>query len=284
VLDFGIAKIVGGSALTTRNLGTPVYMSPEQVRGDGDVDAAADLYALGQIAFTLLVGEPYWREESAAGGRVLFDRIERGGVEPASARAARRGVRLPAAFDAWFAKATAPDPDDRFEAAGDLVMALGEALMGAADAASQTVGHHVDLRARRWSTRAVMALALVAIGLSAGTWGVLRAVVRARGDDASAVVTAPSAVAMTTPADRQTGPETPSTSAPQMPERVTTGHASATAAARARSGSGQPPAPPTSSSLGPIPARSAAASATAAPPQQPPASAASASPFGPGAF
>jgi serine/threonine-protein kinase len=56
VLDFGIAKILDGSALTTRNLGTPVYMSPEQVRGDGDVDGAADVYALGHIAFTLLAG------------------------------------------------------------------------------------------------------------------------------------------------------------------------------------------------------------------------------------
>lgn len=69
VTDFGIAKAVtaarGGSATSTSaltsagvSLGTPAYMAPEQVMGDGDVDARADLYALGCVAFELLAGAP----------------------------------------------------------------------------------------------------------------------------------------------------------------------------------------------------------------------------------
>ena len=60
ILDFGIAKVVsesGKAAAKTRILGTPLYMSPEQIRGDGAIGPRADLYALGHIAFTLLVGQ-----------------------------------------------------------------------------------------------------------------------------------------------------------------------------------------------------------------------------------
>jgi serine/threonine protein kinase len=269
VLDFGIAKIVTGAALTTRNLGTPVYMSPEQVRGDGDVDAAADVYALGQIAFTLLVGAPYWAEESAAGGRVLFDGIEGGTSEAASARAAARGVRLPETFDAWFATATASEPEDRFETAGALVEALAAAL--GAPHTAMTSPPRLDPRARRWSARSVV-VSLVAIGLLGGAWGALRARARARDDaprqGASAATPAPPA-----PAPIQTGsqerPEAPGSGSapPPLPER---------------SAPGQPAARPSSSGLprAPLP-RSASAAVTAAPP---PIATAPASPFGPGAF
>src|SRR5205823_5924260 len=65
VLDFGIAKVVAQSAQTakqTKSIGTPLYMSPEQIHGDAKIDARSDLYALAHIAYALLVGEPYWEE------------------------------------------------------------------------------------------------------------------------------------------------------------------------------------------------------------------------------
>jgi serine/threonine protein kinase len=59
VIDFGIAKFLGGSQQFTASgaiLGTPYYMSPEQVRGES-IDARADLYALGVVLFRCLTGQ-----------------------------------------------------------------------------------------------------------------------------------------------------------------------------------------------------------------------------------
>ena len=134
VLDFGIAKVIEKSAptaTTTRNLGTPVYMSPEQVTGAGPAGPSTDLYAVGQLAYTMLAGEAYWLHEALAHETVypLLLRIMEGVQEPATERAARtKGLALPAAFDAWFAKATALAPEDRFPTATDSILALAAAL------------------------------------------------------------------------------------------------------------------------------------------------------------
>lgn len=133
ILDFGIAKVVAQSqeaAKTTLALGTPLYMSPEQIRGDGTVGPRADHYALGQIAFTLLVGEAYWSAEACGAVSVyaLVMKVAMGATEPATTRATRAGVTLPPAFDDWFAKATSICPEERFESATDLVEDLANVL------------------------------------------------------------------------------------------------------------------------------------------------------------
>ncbi|MBK8254140.1 MAG: serine/threonine protein kinase [Polyangiaceae bacterium] len=134
ILDFGIAKVIeksAPSATTTRNMGTPVYMSPEQVTGAGSVGPAADLYAVGHLAYTMLVGEPYWLEDALAHETVypLLLRIMEGATEKASVRALRtRKVTLIEGFDAWFAKATAREPEDRFRTASESILALATAL------------------------------------------------------------------------------------------------------------------------------------------------------------
>jgi len=61
VLDFGLVKALynsGQSRLTAHaeSIGTPAFMSPEQVRGDEDIDARADIYGLGCVAYYLLTG------------------------------------------------------------------------------------------------------------------------------------------------------------------------------------------------------------------------------------
>jgi serine/threonine-protein kinase len=61
VTDFGIARAMEGDARITATgiaVGTPAYMSPEQARGDDDVDGRADVYALGVVGFQVLAGEP----------------------------------------------------------------------------------------------------------------------------------------------------------------------------------------------------------------------------------
>lgn len=67
--DFGIAKTLGSSTIMTRtglSIGTPRYMSPEQIRGQA-VDARADLYSLGVLFYEMLTGNvPYTAEDSFA--------------------------------------------------------------------------------------------------------------------------------------------------------------------------------------------------------------------------
>jgi len=128
ILDFGIAKVVAQStARATRAVGTPLYMSPEQIRGDGGVSARADVYALGHIAYTLLVGEPYWSQEMKAAESVypLLTAIMTGLPEQPSTRALRRrGVTLPQSFDGWFATCVALHPEHRYDRATSVITAL----------------------------------------------------------------------------------------------------------------------------------------------------------------
>jgi serine/threonine-protein kinase len=136
ILDFGIAKVVvesNQSARQTKSMGTPLYMAPEQIRGDAVISTAADVHALGQIAYTLLVGEPYWAEEADQTTALygLLTQVMAGPGEPASKRAWRRcGVALPAGFDSWFQIAVAQEAVARFASAsaavGELRAVLGE--------------------------------------------------------------------------------------------------------------------------------------------------------------
>ncbi|WP_272428014.1 serine/threonine-protein kinase [Polyangium jinanense] len=133
VLDFGIAKIVAAgstAAGATQSLGTPLYMAPEQFLMESSVSPATDIFALGMIAFTLLVGKAYWYEESRGGANVFAFAAQAalGPREPATARAARLGTSLPPTFDAWFARATARTPSERFPSATSAVRALAEAF------------------------------------------------------------------------------------------------------------------------------------------------------------
>ena len=67
--DFGIAKTLGSSTIMTRtglSIGTPRYMSPEQIRGQ-DVDARADIYSFGVLFYEMLTGNvPYTANDSFA--------------------------------------------------------------------------------------------------------------------------------------------------------------------------------------------------------------------------
>jgi serine/threonine-protein kinase len=139
ILDFGVAKLIAEGttqAGVTNSVGTPLYMAPEQFKADSTVSPASDIYALGMIAYALLVGQPYWVEEARRGANVFAFAIVAmsGPPEPPSLRALRWGARLPPGFDAWFATATAVDPAQRFPTATVAVGALGPAL-GAAEAA-----------------------------------------------------------------------------------------------------------------------------------------------------
>jgi serine/threonine-protein kinase len=68
VTDFGIARAVtdGDNRLTATGIaiGTPTYMSPEQAAGDREIDGRSDLYALGVVAYQMLIGRPPFEASS----------------------------------------------------------------------------------------------------------------------------------------------------------------------------------------------------------------------------
>jgi eukaryotic-like serine/threonine-protein kinase len=134
VLDFGIAKFATsakGSSQVTNSVGTPLYMAPEQFMQGAEITPAADIYALGLLAYTLLVGTDYWHEELERDDNVFaFALIAmKGPSEPPSARALRvAGLPLAPAFDDWFGKATAVPPSMRFATASEAVRELSTAL------------------------------------------------------------------------------------------------------------------------------------------------------------
>jgi serine/threonine-protein kinase len=131
ILDFGIAKMDAsgseglGSIGTTAAgevFGTPLYMAPEQARGQNDkVGPWTDIWALGVIAHKLLTGKDAWTPSSLAH---LVSLVAFEPIEPPSAR----GLGLTPGFDAWFLRCCARGLDERFPSAGEAVAALGEAL------------------------------------------------------------------------------------------------------------------------------------------------------------
>jgi hypothetical protein len=118
ILDFGIAQIRSASKLTSagQTLGTPLYMAPEQFVA-GEIDARADLYALGAMTFESLTGAPPF--EAAT----MVDLARAHALEaPPSVRTRRADVDP--ALDAIVTRLLAKAPDDRFPSA----RAVGDAL------------------------------------------------------------------------------------------------------------------------------------------------------------
>jgi hypothetical protein len=220
VLDFGIAKVssegAGGSTATGQILGTPRYMAPEQAIGAKEVTAAADRFAMGLIAFRLLCGRHYFSGENWVG---LLRDVARGPTTRPSELGSNRGP----AFDAWFARACALAPKDRFATCAEEVEALAQALAGVR---MPGMGWR---RARRW-------VALGAVGAAATiAWAVAHRKTAAppravAGAADPTVITAPPATAVAPPAP----PAVIAAPAPAEPARPAVVPEPAPAAHRAR--------------------------------------------------
>ncbi len=124
VLDFGVAKVndsaIDGSTKTGAVLGTPYYMSPEQARGSKAIDHRSDLWALAVVVYQCMTGRlPFM-------GEALGDLFVKIIVEPLPVPS--HAAHVPPAFDAWWARAAARNPAERFQNAKEFTDALGLAL------------------------------------------------------------------------------------------------------------------------------------------------------------
>jgi serine/threonine-protein kinase len=123
VADFGIARLIGVAgegAVSTSGLavGTPGYMSPEQLFGDRELDGRSDIYSLGCVLYEMLVGEPPFTGPSAQviASRHLYERVR-------PVRVAR--PEAPLWLEQAVEKALAKLPAERYRAASELAKALG---------------------------------------------------------------------------------------------------------------------------------------------------------------
>ncbi len=129
--DFGLARTPESEDITATGyfVGTPFYVSPEQVEHSRSVDSRADLYSLGCVFFELLAGRvPY-------DGEHAWDVVMKHLKSPIpSVRELRPD--LPPAYDAFFQKALAKTPDERFQSIKEFTTAVDALLGGAATGAA----------------------------------------------------------------------------------------------------------------------------------------------------
>jgi serine/threonine-protein kinase len=139
LLDFGLVKPVAeipSTRLTHEGgiSGTPLFMSPEQACGVGDLDARSDIYSLGAVAYTLLTGRPPFERPSPM--EVLIAHARDDVVPPSQLQ-----PDVPRDLERIILRCLAKKPEDRFPDADRLEQALAECA---------AAGQWTQARAARW--------------------------------------------------------------------------------------------------------------------------------------
>jgi serine/threonine-protein kinase len=174
VADFGIALAIqeaGGERITRTGLalGTPQYMAPEQASGEREIDARADVYALGAVLYEMLAGEPPFAAPTA---QAVYSRVLTEVPTPVIAR--RRDV--PPWVNAAVNRALEKKPIDRYPSAGAFAAALvAPALHEAGNGVHGRRGRYLSV-----ATTAKLVVAALGIGVFAG-WSLARSQVVANG-------------------------------------------------------------------------------------------------------
>ncbi len=141
VLDFGVAKVTDGAALTRVGtvVGTPAYMAPEQARGLPGVDARADVYAIAAVLYHLVTGRPPFEDDQPA--RILM-RVATERAPPMR----QIDPTIPEMLELIVQGAMAPDPSRRFASATELESQLAafttDAERGSRSSIAQAAAEH----------------------------------------------------------------------------------------------------------------------------------------------
>jgi serine/threonine protein kinase len=124
--DFGIARITehAGATITGDSIvGTPAFMSPEQVQGDKELDGRSDIYSLGIILYEMLTGKLPYQSDSPA--KTMMMHI----LDPIPS-VIEANPNLPSGCEEVIVHALAKKPEDRYSTASELANALEAALKG----------------------------------------------------------------------------------------------------------------------------------------------------------
>lgn len=116
LVDFGVARFASQVSRSDRVLGTPAYLSPEQIQGQKQ-DARSDLFSLGIVLYEMITGVRPFTGDSL--GDVCAQILTADPVPPSNHNPA-----LPKAFDRIAARCLAKNPDERYQSARDLARAL----------------------------------------------------------------------------------------------------------------------------------------------------------------
>lgn len=164
VADFGLARALATDAeerLTSTGLamGSPLYMSPEQIAGEKEIDGRADVYSLGCVLYELLTGRPPFTAPAVPGvlARHLTER-------PRPLRELQ--PEAPPFIAAAIERALEKRPRDRFAGATDLARALR------AESGATAAGGFHDPRTRRRLLRGALGMGVVLLGAAAVRLGV----------------------------------------------------------------------------------------------------------------
>ena len=118
IVDFGAAQVTNTQLTQIKDVGTPSYMSPEQVRGDS-LTFQSDMFALGVVIYELLTGQRPFPGESAT--EVMFKIVEMAPPSPSELQAG-----LPRELDGIVMRMLQKSPERRYQSWADLAFALAE--------------------------------------------------------------------------------------------------------------------------------------------------------------
>ncbi len=155
LIDFGVARFFDDQSMTYTGqlVGTPLYMSPEQVTGRGAIDARTDLYSLGLVLYELLTLRP---PIEATNRENLLRTIVTKPLPPVS----WRNGEVQSDLERIVHKATQKDPDQRYQAATELAADLDRFLAGQPVAAAP---YHFRLDEREITAARPGAVVLAAV-------------------------------------------------------------------------------------------------------------------------